>query len=306
MKKNLQELPKLRDSISYVYIEHAIVERDEFSIVAIREDGRIPIPVASTTCLLLGPGTSITHAAVLTAAENGCMIIWCGEQVQRFYASGTGETRSAEHALLQAKLCMNSQAHLQVVKRMYLRRFGTIADESSTLQQLRGMEGIRVREAYRLASRTYGIEWKKRNYKTADWDEADPINQALSYANTILYGICHAAIVSLGFLPGLGFIHTGKQLSFVYDVADLYKADITVPAAFSAVKEWSGTDGKELQSRVRANMRRELSRRKLLRRIPEDLEWIFQAEIPQEEAEETVGALWDEDGELPGGLNWGE
>ena len=99
--KDFQELPKLKDSISYIYLEHAVIEQNDTSIVAVQKDGRIPIPVAVTTCLLLGPGTSITHAAIRTTAENGCMVIWCGEQVTRFYASGIGETRSSKNLLLQ-------------------------------------------------------------------------------------------------------------------------------------------------------------------------------------------------------------
>ena len=235
--KNLRALPKLRDSISYIYTEHAVIEQDEFSLVIIRKDGRIPVPVSSITCLMLGPGVKITHAAIKTAAENGCMIIWCGDHIQSFYASGMGETRSAESLMLQAKLCMNPVLHKMVVRRMYLRRFGSIVDGSYTIQQLRGMEGVRVREAYQLASKMYGVKWQSRNYKMSKWNDSDPINRALSCANTVLYGLCHAAIVSLGFSPGLGFIHTGKQMSFVYDIADLYKADITIPAAFSAVAE---------------------------------------------------------------------
>ena len=78
-KTNLRALPKLRDSISYVYAEHAIIEQDDHSIVMICQDGRIPIPVSSTTCILLGPGTNITHAAVKTAAENGCTSSLRGE-----------------------------------------------------------------------------------------------------------------------------------------------------------------------------------------------------------------------------------
>ncbi len=300
---NLRALPKLRDSISYVYAEHAMIEQEDFSLVIIRKDGNVPIPVASTTCLLLGPGVSITHAAIKTAAENGCLIVWCGEGIQSFYAAGTGETRSAENLLHQAKLCMDPDLHLKVVQRMYLRRFGDIADETYTVKQLRGMEGVRVREAYKLASRTYGVPWTARNYKATDWDEADPVNRALSCANTVLYGLCHAAVVSLGFSPALGFIHTGKQLSFVYDVADLYKADITIPAAFSAVK-----DGhlENLEGQVRRRVRNLLSHHKLLRRIPEDLEWIFQVKADGEEPDDHVGDIWDPSGSLQGGKNWGD
>lgn len=236
MNNDLQSLPKLQDSISYLYIEHAIIEQENASIVAIQSDGRIPIPVSSVTCLMLGPGTKVTHAAIKAAAENGCMIVWCGENAMHFYASGMGETRSAATLLRQAKLCVQPDSRLEVAKRMYIRRFGNIANPDYTLQQLRGMEGIRVREAYKLASRNTGIRWTARMYKKDDWNAQDPINLVLSQANALLYSVCHAAIVSLGYSPGLGFIHTGKQLSFVYDIADLYKAEITIPAAFDSVR----------------------------------------------------------------------
>lgn len=114
--KNLQELPKLSDSISYLYIEHAIIEQDNTAIVAIQKDGRIPIPIASMTCLLLGPGTSVTHAAIRAICENGCMAIWCGEGATRFYAAGTGETRSAQNLLHQAKVCMDEEMHMAAVR----------------------------------------------------------------------------------------------------------------------------------------------------------------------------------------------
>ncbi len=297
---DFQSLPKLRDSISYIYIEHAVIDQDEFSIVAKRKDGHIPIPVSSVTCLMLGPGTSITHAAIKTAAENGCMIIWSGENGLHYYASGMGETRSAVNLILQAELCTNPDSRLEVAKRMYLRRFGKISNPEYYLQQLRGMEGIRVREAYKLASRTTGVAWSSRSYKKADWNAQDPINQALSQSNALLYSLCQSAIVSLGYSPGLGFIHTGIQLSFVYDIADLYKAETTIPAAFLSVK-YAGDD---LYSSVRTNCRKYFQQARILKRIPEDIEWIFS--IPGSEHRESLdtGNLWDPDGEVPGGVNY--
>lgn len=299
MNNDLQALPKLRDSISYVYLEHAVIEQDHASIVAIQKDGRIPIPVSSVTCLLLGPGTKVTHAAIKAAAENGCMVVWCGENALHFYASGTGETRSAANLLRQAELCVHPDSRLEVAKRMYIRRFGNISNPDYTLQQLRGMEGIRVREAYKLASRTTGIPWSSRTYKKDDWNAQGPINLALSQANALLYSVCHAAIVSLGYSPGLGFIHTGKQLSFVYDIADLYKAEITIPAAFTAVK-YAGND---LSAAVRKNCRSYFQQAHLLKRIPEDIEWLFH--LPETEMRDSlpIGNLWDPEGEIPGGFN---
>ena len=171
--KNLQELPKLKDSISYLYIEHAIIEQNDTAIVAIKKEGKIPIPIAAMTCLLLGPGTRVTHAAIRALCDNGCMAIWCGENATRFYAAGIGETRSAKNLLKQAGACMDQDKHLEVAKRMYQIRFSKMKTDGMTLQQLRGMEGIRVRKAYELAAKTTGIVWKKRSYKSTDWDAAD-------------------------------------------------------------------------------------------------------------------------------------
>lgn len=297
--KNLQELPKLSDSISYLYVEHAVIEQDAMSIVAIRQDGRIPIPIASVTCLLLGPGTKITHAAIRAICDNGCMAIWCGENAGHFYAAGIGETRSSKNLLLQAKCCMNADLHLKVVRKMYTMRFPDIPTEGMTLQQIRGMEGIRVRKIYEQLSKRTGVKWNKRSYKSDQWENADPINRAISEANALLYGLCHAAVVSLGYSPGLGFIHTGKQLSFVYDVADLYKAETSVPAAFEAV----GMEG-DLHRNIRLLCRKYFANNRILSRIAEDLASIF-GEAEAQNNMPLAGDLWEEDGTVPGGKNYG-
>lgn len=290
MPKDLHSLPKVRDSLSFLYLEKAIVEQDAMSIVAIQSDSRVPIPIASMTVLMLGPGVSITHAAVKTITDCGCMVVWCGEKASRFYAYGQGETRSAENLLHQAKVCMDPELHLQVVYRMYARRFPDIKTKGMTLQQVRGLEGIRVREAYRLASKASGVQWNKRDYKTDDWDSADPINRALSYASSLLYSVCQAAIMSLGYSPGLGFIHTGKMLSFVYDIADLYKAVTTIPAAFEAV----AANPPDLPQQVRRDFRSKLHSQKIMSRIADDIAYVLGVGGDTEDCSvPTAGDLWD-------------
>jgi len=301
MPKDLHILPKLRDSLTFLYVEHATIEQDSFSIVKIDKDGRTPIPIAAVTVLMIGPGVTITHAAVKAICDNGCMAVWCGERAAKFYACGTGETRSAENLLRQAELCMDTEKHMEVVRRMYLRRFPDIKCDGMALQQIRGLEGIRMREAYRTASKMYGIPWSGRNYSVNNWDDSNPINKALSMANSILYSVCHAAIISLGYSTGLGFIHTGKMLSFVYDMADLYKAETSIPAAFAAVKSDEG----DLERRVRIACRQEFRNSRLLARVPEDIEWIFMIKKASEDitAPET-GDIWDGDARtIAGGKN---
>jgi len=307
--RNLQELPKFRDGLSYLYLEHARVEQDAQSIVWFTEDGMTAVSAASLGTLLLGPGTSVTHAAVKALAENGCSISWTGEDVTRMYACGTGETRSSEHLGRQAFAWADPKNHLEVVRRMYALRFPEPLAPGLSLQQIRGKEGARVRDAYARFSQETGVPWNGRNYQRGEWGAADPINRALSSGNACLYGVAHAAIVSSGYSPGLGFIHVGKQLSFVYDIADLYKMETVVPAAFKTVAGSS----EAVEKRMRATLRAELRDNRTLERIVADLHALFDR-LGEEGGEinegrfdadgAAPGDLWDEDGPVEGGVSW--
>lgn len=309
--KDLHELPKLRDGLSYLYVEHCRVDQEDKAIAVHDASGKIPVPCASLALLMLGPGTEITHAAVKVLAESGCLVEWCGEGSVRFYAVGTGETRSARNLLRQAKLCSDPKLRLEVVMRLYRMRFRETLPDGITLQQIRGREGARVRDAYAAASQSSGVRWTGRSYNRGRWGGADPINRALSTANSCLYGLCHAAIVSVGYSPGLGFVHTGKQLSFVYDVADLYKTETTIPAAFRAVAE-SGTD---LERRVRLACRDLFVQTRLLQTIVDDLDGALEvpglsdADFDQEFDNEQAlpGGVWDPDLKVvAGGVNYAD
>jgi len=267
--RDLHELPKLRDGLSYLYLEHGRIEQKHKAVEFVdKEKGRTMVPAAALAVLMLGPGTSITHAAVKALADNGCLVVWCGEDGTRCYAQGGGETRRAYHLLQQAELASDPKKRLQVVMRMYLYRFGEQLQPGLSLAQVRGLEGVRVRQAYARASREYGVPWHGRRYDRRNWNSGDPINRAISAANALLNGLCHTGIVSGGYSPALGFIHTGKQLSFVYDIADLYKVDVTIPLAFRVVAEST----ENLHARVRQACREVFKERGLLKRILPDIE----------------------------------
>ena len=307
---DLNELPRVRDSLSYLYVEHGRIDQDAKSIALHDTNGKTAIPCASLTTLMLGPGTTITHAAVRTLADSGCLVLWTGEEGVRFYAQGLGETRSASRLLTQARLWSNPTSRLQVVFRMYQMRFEETLDPSTTLRQVRGKEGIRVRQTYARLSKETGVEWKGRSYRRDHWTAADPINRALSAANSCLYGVCQAAIVSAGYSSSLGFIHTGKMLSFVYDVADLYKTESTIPAAFHIVAEGNTEN---IESSVRRRCRDYFHRTRLLSRIVSDIGYLFTVS-GDEESENSLdadvampGGIWDlEAGIVPGGVNYSE
>lgn len=309
--KDLHQLPKVRDRLSYLYVEHCRIDQEARAIAIHNADGVTPVPCASLALLMLGPGTRITHAAVLALADNGCLMVWCGEQGVRCYACGQGVTRNAKNLLHQARLATRRSTRLTVVRRLYQMRFEEKLDDSLSLQQIRGMEGVRVRDAYAQWSRATGVPWSGRAYKRDDWKSADPINRALSAANSCLYGVCQAAIVAAGYSPALGFIHTGKQLSFVYDVADLYKANVTVPAAFEAV----AATPESLESDVRRRCRDLFASEKLLQRIVSDIDSALNIAAATEDDPDLdfdvdpalPGCLWDpETGEVLGGVSYGE
>jgi CRISPR-associated protein Cas1 len=306
--RDLHLLPRTRDSLSFLYVEHASIEQEHRSIVALDAAGRVPIPCASLSLLMLGPGTTITHAAVRTMAATGCLVAWSGEQGVRFYAAGTGETRSARNAERQARAWADPRSRLRVVRAMYETRFAEPLAPNLTIQQIRGLEGIRVRDTYAALSRLTGIRWNGRAYRRGAWGAADPINRALSSANSALYGVVHAAIVASGHLTSLGFIHSGRQLSFVYDIADLYKTETSFPAAFLTIAD--GAD--DLEGRVRRRCRDLFYEVRLLERLVPDIVRVISAsgepsDLAAAEAEDELdlpGPLWDpEVGAVDGGVD---
>lgn len=304
--RNLKILPKVRDSWTYLYVEHARIDQEMRGICIHDSRGRTYVPCASLSLLMLGPGTSLTHAAVHSMAEAGCLVAWVGEQGIRFYAEGMGETRSSANLLRQASLWADPGKRMRVVRKMYEMRFDEPIPPELTLRQIRGKEGARVRAAYANVSKKFGVEWRGRRYNRQHWDATDPVNRALSAANACLYGVCHAAIVALGYSPAIGFIHTGKMLSFVYDIADLYKLEVAVPAAFEEASH--GAD--DVETRVRHKCRDHFYEHRLLKRIARDVQALFGASPPQEAEALDMdmalpGELWDPEGNVGGGHNFG-
>jgi CRISPR-associated protein Cas1 len=309
---DLHLLPKVRDALSYLYVEHARIDRHEKSIAVWDERGHVPVPSASLALLMLGPGTTITHSAIQALADNNCLVIWCGEENVRFYAFGTGGTRSATALLHQARLVSDEGTRLEVVKRMYRMRFSDWPGDDLTIEQLRGMEGARVRKLYAEASAQWNVPWDGRVFDRQNWGMADTVNRALSCANSCLYGLCHAAILATGYSPGLGFIHTGKQLSFVYDIADLYKAEVTIPVAF----EIASQEPVGIERATRLRCRDRFRETRLLARIVPDIQKLLGVkDLPLDDGINPLdvekaqpGSLWAptaQGGSVAGGISYG-
>ena len=223
----------LKDRASLVFVERAQLDVADGAFVAVNADGsRTHIPVGGLACLMLEPGARISHAAVALAARAGTLVTWVGEGGVRLYSAGQPGGARADRLLWQARIALDEAARLRVVRRMYQMRFGEAAPSRRSIDQLRGIEGIRVRETYALLARQHGVEWTRRAYDPAEWEAGDVPNRCLSAATACLHGLTEAAVLAAGYAPAIGFLHSGKPLSFVYDIADIWKLDTVVPEAF--------------------------------------------------------------------------
>lgn len=223
----------IRERASILFVEHAQIDVSDQAFVMIDADGgRTHIPVGGLSCLMLEPGTRISHAAVKLAAKVSCLLVWTGEAGVRLYAVGQPGGARAERLLYQAALANDETARLKVVREMYRLRFGEAAPDRRSIDQLRGLEGVRVRETYRRLADEHGVVWQGRRYDAQNWRGADIPNQCISAATACIYGLTEAAILAAGYAPAIGFLHRGRAQSFVYDIADLFKFETVVPEAF--------------------------------------------------------------------------
>ena len=299
----LADLVRADERISFLYFERCIVNQAENAITITDDEGTIRIPVATLGVLILGPGTTISHKAMASIGENGASVVWVGERGVRMYASGRPLTHSSRLLMRQAKLVSNTRTRLAVARRMYQMRFPGEDVTSLTMQQLRGREGARIRRVYRHWSRETGVEWKRREFDPEDYDAGSEINKALSAAHFCLYGIAHAVIVSLGCSPGLGFVHTGHERSFVYDIADLYKAELSIPVAF----ETAAACPEDVGSATRKNMRDALYDLSIMKRMVADITGLLSSDDVTDDDFADDLKLWDEkNGEVAAGRQYSD
>ncbi len=282
----LKPIP-MKERVSMIFLQYGQVDVKDGAFVLIDDSGvRTHIPVGSVACIMLEPGTRVSHAAVRLASQVGTLLVWVGEAGVRLYASGQPGGARADRLLYQAKLALDDQLRLKVVRKMYEVRFGEEPPAKRSVEQLRGIEGARVRKTYSLLAKRYGVNWKGRRYDPKDWEAGDVTNRCISAATACLYGITEAAVLAAGYAPAVGFIHTGKPLSFVYDIADVFKFDAIVPMAFKiAARNPSNPDRK-----VRLACRDVFREQKILRKIIPAIEDILSAGgiVPPKAPKESV------------------
>lgn len=288
----LKPIP-IKERMSIVFVEKGEIDVVDGAFVVVDQQGfRVRpvlthIPLGGVACIMLEPGTRVSHMAAALAARVGTLLVWVGEAGVRLYSSGQPGGARADRLLYQARLALDDALRLKVVRKMYAMRFGEEPPARRSVEQLRGIEGARVKRSYQLLAQKFGVKWSGRAYNPEDWDVSDLPNRCLSSATAALYGVTEAAVLAAGYAPAVGFIHTGKPLSFVYDVADIYKFDTVVPAAFQV----AASSPPNPERAVRLACRDIFRKTKLLERIIPDIEEMLSAgEIPRPEApEDAVG-----------------
>lgn len=292
----------LKERSSIMFVEKGQLDVLDGAFVVVDKNGiRTHIPIGGLACLMLEPGARISHAAVALAARAGTLVVWVGEAGVRLYAAGQPGGARSDRLLFQARLALDEGARLKVVRKMYAMRFQEEAPERRSVEQLRGIEGARVKRLYELHARENGVSWRRRDYDPSSWSTADTPNRCLSAATACLYGLAEAAILAAGYAPAIGFVHTGKPQSFVYDVADVYKFETVVPIAFQiAGRAAKGKLGGDPVGETRRACRDVFRKTSLLERLIPGIEEMLSAGgLPMPEAApEAVGPAFSD----PGGV----
>ncbi|MCU1795833.1 type I-E CRISPR-associated endonuclease Cas1 [Pectobacterium polaris] len=262
----------LKDQVSLIFLQYGQIDVIDGAFVLVDKTGvRTHIPVGSVACIMLEPGTRVSHAAVRLAATVGTLLVWVGEAGVRLYASGQPGGARSDKLLYQAKLALDEELRLKVVRKMFELRFGEPAPSRRSVDQLRGIEGARVRQTYTLLAQQYGVKWNGRRYDPKDWERGDKVNQCISAATSCLYGITEAAVLAAGYAPAIGFVHSGKPLSFVYDIADIIKFEGVVAKAFEIAARNPAEPDREVRLACRDIFRSQKTLSKLIPLIEEVL-----------------------------------
>jgi CRISPR-associated protein Cas1 len=271
-----ENLPQLKERYPFIYLEHGRLEIDDSSVKWIDASCNvIRIPVATISTILLGPGTSVTHEAVKVASSSNCTLCWVGEDSLLYFALGKSPTANSDHIRMQAQLSCDAKSSLAVARKMFSFRFPSENVEQKSLHELMGMEGLRVRALYDHMAETYHVGWTGRAYVPGKFELSTVTNKILTAANTALYALTLSSLSALGYSPYLGFIHSGSPLPFVYDLSDLYKAELTIDLAFSMTRKLAGEYDR---IRVADEFRARVLSTHLLERIGTDIEFLFNLE----------------------------
>lgn len=230
------------------------------------DPGEYAIPYQRVSMILLGPGSTVSHDALRLLARHGTLLAAVGAGGVKYYtAPPMGQGRS-DVARTHARLWADEKERLRTARRMYALRFGQILPHRD-IAVLRGIEGARMKESYRVLAAKYDLPWKGRRYDRKNPTAADLPNQAINHVATFVEAAADIAVAAVGALPPLGFIHEDSSNAFTLDIADLYRVEFTLPLAFRVARESLNQPQQHLERLLRLEAAREFRRFRLIPRM---------------------------------------
>ena len=236
--------------------------------------GDYAIPLQGVSMILLGPGSTVSHDALRLLALARTALAAVGQDGVRLYTAPPLIPDRSGLARAQARCWTDEGQRLDVARRMYAWRLGKVLPHRS-LDVLRGIEGARMKESYRLIAQQIGVEWRGRRYDRARPNAGDLPNQALNHASSAVEGAAAIAVSATGTIPQLGFIHEDPGQSFVLDIADLYRASITIPCAFRAAKRVADQRLDNIERVTRRSVGNTLAREQIIPAMIERIKSLF-------------------------------
>lgn len=280
---------RLEDRVSFAYLEHANIVQDRTGVVALGSDESgfskrvIQIPVGSMAVLALGPGTTISQAAMVSCTRSGATVLFTGGGGVPCYSHATPLTSSARWAIAQARLVSNERHQREAALALYKLQFGMEAIPGGTIRQMRGIEGQLMKRRYRELAQKHRINGFRR-----ETGSDDDVNVGLNIGNSMLYGCAAAACAALGVSPALGIIHRGDARSLLFDLADLYKPGVVLPIAFASA------GAEDVPAAVRRALRKEISSQRMLEGMLGALMGVLSPHLPERTDDRLVSDRGEE------------
>jgi CRISPR-associated protein Cas1 len=232
------------------------------------------IPFQMISCILMQPGTTVSHDALRLLARHGTGLLAVGEGGVRLYASMPFGPGDSQRARKQVQAWADERKRSKIVRRMYAWRLGEVLPDSE-IAVLRGIEGARAKQMYSNLAQRFGIPWSGRRYDRQNPEQNDLVNQAINHAASAVEGAAMVAVAVAGAIPSLGFIHEDSGHAFTLDIADLFRDEITLPVAFGAVR---GADLRTIERAVRKLAATTFRKQQVIARMIDRIKELFDAD----------------------------
>ena len=255
--------------------------------------GEYGIPFQSLSMILLGPGSTVSHDALRLMARHGTALVAVGADGVRCYTAPPLMPDTSDIARRQMRAWGDpTGSRITIARKMYALRLGEVLPHQS-LDALRGIEGSRMKRTYQTLSQRYGISWQGRRYDRSNPLTADIPNQAINHASVAVTSAAVIAVIAMGAIPQLGFIHEHSGDAFALDIADLFRDTILLPAALKSAKAVMDDPTLDIERHTRRTIGDLLRTERVIPKMIDRIKTIFEDVEPMPEEPEDLETTSD-------------